>query len=274
MNSLTITGIVNNIAVGDLQEEHGLSLSLEFRNRKYLLDTGAGTAFLPNLKKLGMDPADFDLLILSHGHYDHTGGLADFLRYNTKAPIFFGPDFTKKRYHYELGASSRELFIPKVCLRAFEEIDSGRKREIDRFTEIEKDIFLTGPIPRRSFEDSGGPFFLDPKGTIPDLIEDEQSIVVRLGAQNILITGCCHSGLINTIDYCEEQGHLIQIVFGGFHLGSASEDRLRKTADYLNRKRIERIVPVHCTGEKAIGYLKEHFRGIVADFRAGNVVNC
>lgn len=270
MDSLIITGIVNNLAGNDFQEEHGLSLSFELNGKRYLFDTGSGITLLSNMEKLGINPVDFDALILSHGHYDHTGGLADFLRFNPRAPVFYGPDFTKKRYHCDPDHASRELFIPKICLRSFTDLPSERKREIDCFTEIDNDFFLTGPIPRLSFEDCGGPFYLDPEGQFPDPLEDEQSVVVRLKTKNILITGCCHSGLINTIDYCERSGFPIQIVFGGFHLKTANTDRLHRTVKYLNEKRIGTIVPVHCTGEKAVEYLKDHFDGTVLDFRAGD----
>lgn len=126
---------------------------------------------------------------------------------------------------------------------------------INAFTEILPGMFATGPVPRHSGEDCGGPFYLDPEKKTPDAIEDEQALLLLEG---VLIQGCCHSGIINTLEHCRKSMPDIEIhtVIGGLHLLLADEERLKQTADYLRKSSVKRLYLLHCTGENAIAYLR------------------
>jgi 7,8-dihydropterin-6-yl-methyl-4-(beta-D-ribofuranosyl)aminobenzene 5'-phosphate synthase len=129
-------------------------------------------------------------------------------------------------------------------------------QKIDSFTEIFDGIFLTGTISRESGEDTGGPFFLDAQGDVVDTISDEQAL---LFASGVLVQGCCHSGIINTLEHCKKYRSDIAIhtIIGGLHLLNASQERLMQTAEYLNSYGIKKLYALHCTGQNAIEFLSE-----------------
>ena len=126
---------------------------------------------------------------------------------------------------------------------------------IENFTVIAPGLYLTGPIPRKSFEDPGGKFFHDKACTIPDIVSEEQAL---LTADGVLITGCCHAGIINTLEYCKSVHPEIKIrtIVGGLHLRHASEQRLAATAEYLLQSSVKELYLLHCTGSNAIEYLQ------------------
>jgi len=290
-DSPKINVIINDTASGSLQAQHGLSLVLEWQDKKWLFDTGAGNMLIANLTKTGFQPAEMAGLILSHGHYDHTGGLAEFLNSirkehphllspGTTVPTEDRPSFTlwhapgigKKRYVCHENEPVREISMPNRCQETFRHIASPYRQIISGFTQIDKHLFLTGPIPRISSEDCGGPFYLDPDKQQPDDISDEQSLVIRTEAGNILITGCCHAGIINTMEHCKNSGFPIHVVLGGLHLNRASEHRLDRTVGYLNRSEARQLYLLHCTGENAMEYLTQKFNGNTRILSAGEQV--
>lgn len=252
--NLYVQILVDNTMPEPLQSEHGLSLSITYGKEKILFDTGAGEALLKNLAAMGIDPADYTKLLLSHGHYDHTGGIADILPRIPQADVYFAPGITCRRFSRHADRPVKELTMPEKCQKAL----SMHKKchEISSFTEIADGIFLTGPIPRISGEDCGGPFYLDADGKQKDLIVDEQALLFDCG---VLIQGCCHAGIINTLEHCRKCMPQIRIhtVIGGLHLLLADENRLKQTGDFLRQSGIRRMFLMHCTGEKAIGFLRD-----------------
>ena len=147
-----------------------------------------------------------------------------------------------------------------------------RVHEIDAFTEIYPGILLTGPIPRESGEDCGGHFFSDEACTTPDSIPEEQALLLASG---VLITGCCHAGIINTVEACRKTRPDIAIrtIVGGLHLRHASEERLERTAAYLASLNLDRLVLMHCTGENAVEYLRSHLTCETATLPVGHRLN-
>ena len=141
-------------------------------------------------------------------------------------------------------------------------------REISAFTEIHPGMFLTGPITRKSGEDCGGHFFSDEACTTPDSIPEEQAL---LQASGVLITGCCHAGIINTVEACRKTcpDIAIRTIIGGLHLRHASEERLERTAAYLASLNLERLIPMHCTGENAVEYLRSRLTCEIATLPVG-----
>ncbi len=247
-SSARITVIVDNRARAPLAAEHGLSLRIEYRNENFLFDTGAGAAFAGNLAALGIRMESLRKIILSHGHNDHTGALSLL----AGGDLWCVPGVTTHRYSRHTGVPVRNLAMPPECVQALARF---RVHETTAFTEIAPGVLLTGPIPRASGEDCGGPFFLDPEGITPDPIADEQAMLLDNG---VLIQGCCHAGVINTLDCCLNNHPEIAVhtIAGGLHLQHASPERLEQTAEAFRRRGIRELILLHCTGDDAIAFLR------------------
>ncbi|MDD4816719.1 MAG: MBL fold metallo-hydrolase [Victivallaceae bacterium] len=245
---MRITVAVENRASAPLVAEHGLALLVEYDGMNILFDTGAGTALLPNLAAMGISPDGFDRIVLSHGHYDHSGALAQL----APRDLWLVAGAETRRFSRHPGVPVRDIAMPERCVTA---IRSFRCHEVSAFTEIAAGVFLTGPIPRRSGEDCGGPFFLDAAGTVPDPISDEQAM---LTADGVLIQGCCHSGIVNTLDFCCKEHPEIHIntVVGGLHLLNSGPERLEMTAAALRLHGVETLAALHCSGDGAVDFLR------------------
>lgn len=133
-------------------------------------------------------------------------------------------------------------------------------------------IWITSPIPRlTSFEDTGGPFYLDTTGIQADPIEDELAIWVQTVNGLVICTGCAHAGLINTLRYVQQlnYGNRLTAVIGGFHLLTATKERLTQTIAALQQLGPDVIIPCHCTGQVAMDLLKDAFGERVLPSKAG-----
>ncbi len=262
--------LIDNRAEEPFLSEHGLSFLFHFEKGKVLFDTGAGTVLKENFSAAKVEYDKISALVLSHGHYDHTGGVAPLLASGFTGKVFYGKGMVKKRYSIHSDRPVKELTIPSEALAALDGLPQEQKKEIHSFTEIQKEFFLTGRIPRNSFEDTGGPFFLDPDGRKEDLLEDEISLLTSGG---LLVQGCCHAGIINTLEHCRKNApHIpVRYIMGGLHLLYADPLKLAKTAEYLQGvKSLEKIILLHCTGDNAVQYLKEHLSCQVLTGKAGS----
>ena len=128
-------------------------------------------------------------------------------------------------------------------------------------TEISAGVWLTGAIPRNSDEDTGGPFFTAAEGGEKDDIADEQALYFADGGT--LLQGCCHAGIINTIDYCRKSipGCRIDRIIGGLHLLNASRERLSETAQAIRECSVKELFLLHCTGINAVDFLRYELAG-------------
>ncbi len=249
-----ISVIVNDFPLPDFRPEqgftleHGLSLLIRAGSRTIVLDTGAGNALGGNLDKAEIDLPSDTLLIFSHGHYDHTGGLTEFLCRCPDTNVYYAPGLDVIRYSIRENEPIRTISMPSDCLNCFRRIPERQRHVISEFTPVDDLFYLTGPIPRISGEDCGGPFYLDSAGKIPDLISDEQAILFLDGT---LVVGCCHAGIINTVEYCRRVHPEITIrkIVGGLHLINADTRRMEQTQSYLNSLKLEQLELLHCTGD-------------------------
>ena len=261
--TISITVLVENtVGRQDLKAEHGLSFWIETEDGKLLWDTGQSGLLINNAQKLGITLNLLKHIALSHGHYDHTGGLLEILKMAPHAHVYGHPDlfvqrFIKNRtavYSVEPVSSPMEKDIVKErCESLVLSLDP---------VEILPGIFTTGEIPREtSFEDTGGDFFLDVACTKRDPIIDDQALYIESSQGIIVILGCAHSGVVNTINYVSKltRQENIFAVLGGMHLLMASKERLEATADAFARYDVQIIGPCHCTGLKAITYLRSRF---------------
>lgn len=274
---LKFTLLVDNNAPDELEKEHGFSVWVEVGDRRILFDTGQLGALQTNAKRLGINLAEAEMLVLSHGHYDHTGTIPEVLAVNSQAKIYMIGNAKIDRWSNKPGTEPRSIGIPERSRQALLALPPERICEINSAYYLMPGVGLTGPVPRESpFEDTGGPFYLDNESKADDLIEDDQSMWFETDDGLIILLGCCHSGLVNTINHIRKISGKDKIrgIIGGMHLVNADDKRLNYTFDAFRNWEPEFLVPCHCTGESAMAsMLDEIGNKIVRLGQAGMVIN-
>jgi 7,8-dihydropterin-6-yl-methyl-4-(beta-D-ribofuranosyl)aminobenzene 5'-phosphate synthase len=200
-------------------------------------------------------------IVLSHGHYDHTGGLAAALERAADARVYVHPDAQLLRYSRRPGVPPRSIGMSPADGEALARA-SGRITWTERPLRLTDRIGITGPIPRRTpGEDPGSPYYLDIVDTTPDPFTDDQALWIRTDQGPIVVAGCAHAGAVNTMEAVVglSGSETIHALIGGLHLLHADASRLQVTADAFARRRIRRLAPCHCTGEEAIAFLQARF---------------
>ena len=242
--------------------EHGLSLLIEAEGRRWLFDTGQTDVFLKNADCLKETLFGLDGIILSHGHFDHCGGLEYLAREYRKAGKKLPPVYVREsafRNKMAVNGDGRTYRIIGIPWKR-ELVESSVRLTADR-QEIEAGVWVLGNIPcTDGLEPKPDIFFIDDGGQkIPDYMEDEQMLLFETEKGLCLFAGCCHPGILNCLQYVRDSfpGKKIYSVFAGMHLSAASEERIQWTVGALEKSEIERLFPVHCTGVEAIGLMKQ-----------------
>ncbi len=266
----TLTVITENTVpakAGGLYAEHGFALFLDRPESKILFDPGpAGIATLNNAPRLGIDLRAADGMVLSHGHMDHTGALPGVLRVMAKrVPVYAHPDVFTDRYA-KLGERMIYVGLP---FKREALVGMGAAFDLSTdFREIVPGVYLSGEIPRRrTFETGDAELFVKQDGEfLRDPLKDDQSLAVETAEGLGLILGCCHSGLINTIDHFQSRlpGKPIHTVMGGTHLEFAPAEQLRETIGILKGLGLKRLGLSHCTGLRAGARLAQELGEAVA----------
>jgi 7,8-dihydropterin-6-yl-methyl-4-(beta-D-ribofuranosyl)aminobenzene 5'-phosphate synthase len=257
--AMKITILVDDRALKGLEAEHGLSFWIEADGKHILFDAGQGSAFESNARILGVDFRKTDILVLSHGHYDHTGGIPRILQEAPNVHVYCHPEIGRARYTIR-NAIPKPIQMPLESQAALDLLPRGHLHWVRHRLALSDKINLTGPIPREtSFEDTGGPFFLDPRGTRADPIEDDLALWIHTDEGAIVCVGCSHSGLVNTLSHVRRlsDGAGVRAVIGGFHLLQAGRERLGQTMAALRSLDPDMVVPCHCTGHDAVQALQE-----------------
>jgi len=240
--------------------EHGFSAYVEFDGTRLIFDAGQTTTSVHNARVLGIDLAGVPIA-LSHGHYDHTGGLASLLEETGPVPVYAHPDVFDARYSRR-GGVLRQNGIP-FDREALEEM--GAEFNLSRNArEISPGLWLTGEVPRSTdFEGTDtDQVILSENGEIAiDPLLDDQALVLVLARGLFVLLGCAHSGMINTLIHAGRVTNVDTIlgVAGGTHLGFGGEDNLSKTIEALRALDLEILAPSHCTGFAAASALKAEF---------------
>ena len=249
---LSITVLTDNqVDRGDgLLAEHGLCLLVEIAGSRVLLDAGQTNVCLRNARQQGVDLSDVNAVVLSHGHYDHGGGLPASLDELGRLDVIAHPGAFASKYARRHGQQDRHIGL------AYSADDLSRRGATVRLEseahEITDGLIATGPIPRVThFEKNDPHFWVEAKGFWQlDQFEDEQALVARTPEGLVVVLGCAHAGVINTLRYAMKLtgDERIRAVVGGFHLASASLERVEATVAALRQMNVGQVVACHCTG--------------------------
>jgi 7,8-dihydropterin-6-yl-methyl-4-(beta-D-ribofuranosyl)aminobenzene 5'-phosphate synthase len=236
-----------------ISAEHGLAYWIEWDEQKVLFDTGQGKVLVNNADRLGIHLQEASAIVLSHGHYDHTEGLPDALKTNRLATVYAHPVVFANKYIRKTDGSARKIGLPDATETVLRSLH-GRLVYTERPTSVADRLTVTGPVPRLTdFEDTGGPFFLNHACTKPDPLEDDQAVFFDTAEGTVVVLGCAHSGVINTLRYISQltANRPIRAVIGGMHLVAALPERIARTIDELRQLGVQQLAPGHCTGMPA-----------------------
>ncbi len=243
---MKITVLAENTSVSEsLIAEHGLSLYIETESKKILFDMGQTDAFAKNAENLGIDLTKVDFAVLSHGHYDHGGGLRTFLSVNENAPVYLS------RHAFGDYYSSKYIGLDKTLA------EEHRLRYVSDYLKIDEEIELfscNDRTPAYKAEFYGLTAERDGVRTDDDFCHEQYLVITEKG-KRVVISGCSHKGVLNAVHWLEPD-----VFVGGFHFIKLEPDGegreiLDRSAEILSSKNIP-YYTCHCTGEKQYEYLK------------------
>jgi 7,8-dihydropterin-6-yl-methyl-4-(beta-D-ribofuranosyl)aminobenzene 5'-phosphate synthase len=234
VKNLTITVVYdNNPYKQELETDWGFAAFITGTNKTILFDTGGGRLLLDNMEKLAIKPDRVDVVVLSHIHGDHTGGLSSFLEKNPNVTVYLPSVFPKK-------------FKDNVR-------NSGAKiTEVEESEQICENVYSTGRLGKWL---------------------KEQSLIIRTDKGLVVITGCAHPGIVNIVNKAKElMKDDILLVMGGFHLEWATKGRIEKIISAFKQLGVHYVGPCHCSGHKARSLFEKHFGSNYINIGAGKVI--
>ena len=276
MKSKITTLVENTVAQSgkNLIGEHGLSFYIETESNKILFDTGQNLAISNNAKVLGIDLSLIDTVILSHGHYDHSGGLKNLLECNREFTLYAHPDAFNQKVK---GLDDNFQYIGIPVEKNFLE-EKGIEIKLDRNpAQIAPGIMTTGEIPlENDFEGLESIFYIKKENAvIADTLADDLALILDTDKGLTVLLGCSHRGVINTLSQVVRltAKNSISAIMGGLHLGKASDSKLSKIMAHLGGFGLEKIGVGHCTGTRAFVALSNEFPNRVFLNTVGHVVS-
>lgn len=269
---LEVIVLRDNLAVrADLRAGHGFALLARVPGGSFLLDTGDSDETWANADALGVDLAEVHVLVLSHGHYDHTGGLPGLIERHGGLRVIAHPLAFEPRWSTSGGIHP----IGPPLTRAALETAGCRVECSAKAVEVLPGVRTTGEVPRVAGRGPSAPHLLAEHDgmCVPDDFADDLSVVVDVGEAVVVLTGCAHAGLLNIVARAEElAGRSPVAIIGGTHLASEPEPTIAEIADELHRRGVRTLVPMHCTGERGATLLARHFPGKVLRAGTGSII--
>ena len=242
VKNLTITVVYdNNPYKQELETEWGFAAAITGTEKTILFDTGGGRLLLDNMQKLAIKPDSVDVVVLSHIHGDHTGGLSSFLEKNSDVTVYLPVSFPKK-FKDNAGNSGAKII------------------EVYESEQICENVYSTGQLGK--------------------LIK-EQSLIIRTDKGLVVITGCAHPGIVNIVNTAKTLMRVpalrgpkddILLVMGGFHLEWATKGKLEKIISAFKQLGVRYVGPCHCSGQKARSLFEKHFGSNYINIGAGKVI--
>ena len=256
---MRISVLVENTAASDkLVAEHGLSLLLETQSARILFDAGASSVFAENAVAMGIDLSTVDFAVLSHGHYDHGGGMPRFLELNNHAPIWVNPH----AFDAHFNATGKDIGLPqelkssgRICT------PTAAVQELAPGITLHQATCVPCCYPAAG---AGMSAIIDGQ-RVADDFRHEQYLLIEEHGKRILISGCSHRGILNIVTHFKPD-----VLIGGFHLMRSNAETCTQTGKLLA------TFPTlyytgHCTGDPATEILREHMRDQLRTFSTGSV---
>lgn len=250
------TVVIDNISSGNMKGEWGLSILVEYGDKKILVDVGGSELFAENMSKLGFDIAEIDYAVLSHAHCDHANGMERFFKDNQKAK-FYLQDGTGEDCYFKKFFIHKYIGIPKNIMTKY----------ADRIEIVSGDFELCGgvyliPHKTANLGEIGKKEMMyrrTANGWKADDFSHEQSLVLDTEKGLIIVNSCSHGGAVNIIDEVAATfpGKHVYGLIGGFHLYKRSAKEIREIAKAIQEKGVDYICTGHCTKNRAYGIMKK-----------------
>lgn len=259
---MKITTLIENTTISpDLTAEHGLSLFVEAAGHRFLFDAGQTDAFAKNAAKLGVDLRSAEFAVLSHGHYDHGGGMLRFLELNRKAKLYVNPNAFATLHN----AKQRYIGLDPALLESGRLIQTGDEEEIAPGLTLYScnDRVHSVPTDPYGLCERVGNFFL------PDDFLHEHYLLIEENGRRVLLSGCSHKGILNILDWFRPD-----VLVGGFHFKALDpgSGQLRRYGEEM-AKYDTVFYTGHCTGEAQFAVLKEYLGERLNAISTGAVID-
>jgi 7,8-dihydropterin-6-yl-methyl-4-(beta-D-ribofuranosyl)aminobenzene 5'-phosphate synthase len=269
---MRICVLAENRALPGFEAEHGFACLVERDGATLLFDTGASGLLLRNAATLGLDPARARACVISHGHYDHTGGMRALLDAGFRGPVISGEGLFAERW-----AAEEPRWRSIGSRFSYEDIAGNGHRVLDmgKPEELLPGVYALAGFSSPYPEEAPNPRFrIGGEGSeAVDGFEGEACLVIDRGAEGLLmIAGCSHPGIAGMATRVKDVlGKAPRAILGGFHLSAAPEARVEATLARLEALGVEELGPCHCSGEAIIGKARESDSGVI-DAKAGSII--
>lgn len=271
---MKITTLLENGSISkELKSAHGLSVFIEFKGKKILFDLGPNNYYIKNATKLGVNLKDVDILIISHGHFDHGNGLNKFLKINKKALVYVSSKAFEEHY--------KKVGLVKLPIGIKKPKDIERLRFIDTDLTIEKGINIYSNVEYvKQIVGDSSLVVKTEDGYSEDVFDHEIYLVLSEDDNKVLFSGCSHKGIKNIMDSIEERkAFTVSHVIGGFHLSHYDDSSeienafIKDLGESLFKHSTSKYFSCHCTGDKAYDALKVDMNDKLERIMTGSIVN-